>query len=367
MSSLAEMETGKTRKYLEDNWKSLENPISFRGPSKVSAEIKRTLRVRPNKTTIEDFLAEQDAYTLNFKRRRRFPKRQVVTNGLNDLAGADLADVSNLSKWNDGVKFLLVVINCFSRFLYLRPVKDKKAVTVAKAMSEILKSLKVRNIWTDFGGEFVSKEMKKLLTDNGIKLYHTYQSGKSVFAERAIREIRRMIQMYLTANNTKRYVDKLEDFAVHFNNSVNRTLGLRPNEVSPKNEHNVWHHLYMKPSRRKFVVKFQVGDHVRISRDKGQFAKESEDNFTQEIFRVSKVSQKKYGPVMYVLTDLHDSPISGKFYDQELVHTKLAAEFKISKIIRTRRRGGRKECYVSFIGYDSSFNTWIPSSDIHSI
>uniref|UniRef100_A0ABD2X0C8 Chromo domain-containing protein n=1 Tax=Trichogramma kaykai TaxID=54128 RepID=A0ABD2X0C8_9HYME len=116
--------------------------------------------------------------------------------------------------------------------------------------------------------------------------------------------------------------------------------------------------------------KYNVGTHVRISRYKATFEKGYASNFTEEIFRIKRVSlrQEIY---TYVLEDLNGEEIDGFFYGEELAPVsdeRLTAErFKIEKVIRTRGKGERKEAYVKWSGYPDSFNQWIKYSELESV
>lgn len=84
--------------------------------------------------------------------RRKFNRRRTIIKGLFDLWQADLAQMDNYAKMNRGYKFILVVINCFSKFLYARPLKTKSAQEVTSAMESILKeNHSPKNLQTDQG------------------------------------------------------------------------------------------------------------------------------------------------------------------------------------------------------------------------
>ena len=115
-------------------------------------------------------------------------------------------------------------------------------------------------------------------------------------------------------------------------------------------------------------MKFKVGDLVRITKEKVKFAKGYEQTFSTEIFRVVKVIRRVPQPV-YELSDLQDRPIEGQFYNYELVKVTVSpqTEFVIDKIVRTRNKGGIKQHFVKWRGYDETFNSWVNSTDIKKI
>jgi hypothetical protein len=115
-------------------------------------------------------------------------------------------------------------------------------------------------------------------------------------------------------------------------------------------------------------VKFNVVNHVRISKQKVLFAKGYEQTSSREIFRVAKVIHRKPQPV-YLLSDLQDRPIDGQFYNYELVKVTLTpdTEFQIDKIVRTRNKNGIRQHLVKWKGYDETFNSWVNAGDIRDL
>ena len=105
--------------------------------------------------------------------RRRFPKRRVISYGIDNIWAADLVEMGKFSKWNKGIKYLLMVIDVFSKFGWIRPLKDKRGQTVADAFRSIFRERKPKMLWTDKGSEFFNAIMKDLLHKNGVKIvYH---------------------------------------------------------------------------------------------------------------------------------------------------------------------------------------------------
>ena len=111
-----------------------------------------------------------------------------------------------LSKENEGYKFLLLVIDTFSKYGWIIPLKNKKGETVADALKDIFKKRKPGKLWTDKGREFYNKDVKDL-----VELYSTENEEKSSIAERWVRTIKEKMWKYFTDNNTYKYIDVLPD------------------------------------------------------------------------------------------------------------------------------------------------------------
>ena len=112
----------------------------------------------------------------------------------------------------------------------------------------------------------------------------------------------------------------------------------------------------MKILTKKYP-KFKVGDHVRTSKYKNIYTKGYTQNWSEEIFMISKI--KNTVPWAYVISDLNGEPITGKFYEKELQKTS-QEKFRIEKVIK--RKGDK--LYVKWKGYDNSFNSWINKKGI---
>ena len=265
-----------------------------------------------------------------------------------------MADLSALSKVNDGYTFLLLVIDTFSKYGYLIPLKNKKGKTVADALKDIFKKRKPEKLWTDKGKEFDNKNVKDL-----IELYHTENEEKSSIVERWVRTIKEKMWKYFTDNNTYKYIDVLPDLVEDYNNTVHSTIKLTPKEASKKkNKLTVWRNLY--PDRYKkynITPKFSVGDEVRISKKKAVFEKGYTTRWTEEIFTITEIQNTN--PVTYKLADLQGKEIKGTFYEPELQKTEQQI-FRIEKVIKKEK--GRS--LVKWKGYSDKFNSWVDNKDL---
>ena len=126
---------------------------------------------------------------------RKLKKRKVYSGFRDNIWGAHLADMQLISKFNKGYRFLLCVIDIFSKYAWVVPLEDKKGVSIVNAFQKILdKSARKSNkIWVDKGSEFYNSSFKTLLKDDDIEMYSIHNKGKSVVAERFIRTLKTKI------------------------------------------------------------------------------------------------------------------------------------------------------------------------------
>ena len=144
--------------------------------------------------------------------------------------GVDLADMQLISRFNKGFRFLLCVINIFSKYAWVVPLKDKKVISIVNAFQKILykSGRKPNKIWVDKGIEFQNNSFKKWFKDNDIEMYLIYNEGKYVVAERFIKTLQTKIYKYMTSVSKNVYIDKLDAIVDEYNNAYHRTIKMKP-------------------------------------------------------------------------------------------------------------------------------------------
>ena len=311
----------------------------------------------------KEFLQGEDAYTLHKKYRKTYPRRKVVGFRVNFSVHADLADFQNVKKSNDNIGYLLVVVDNYSRFVHVEPVKNKTGPVMVEATEKIIERMRRRygfhctRFITDLGTEFYNSHMKKLFKDNHIEHFSTSSGNKSCMAERMIRTLKTRLYRYFTAKNTLRWVDVIQKIATAVNNSVNRSIKQTPASVKDGDIDET-----EQPMTRP-VTEFKVGDTVRISKVRQVFDKGYLPSWTEEIFIVDKIKSTFFPPYLK-LRDLQGEPITGCFYFQEVQVVKDRGMYKIEKVLQKKRVNGKEMALVKWVGYPSQFNQWIPASDI---
>ena len=295
---------------------------------------------------------------------RNFRKRTVISYGIDKIWAADLVEMQKYSKWNKGVKYLLMVIDVFSKYGWIVTLKDKKTESVSLAFDTIFKKSKRKpeKLWTDKGSEFISKQFKDFLKRHNITLYHTKKEEKSSVVERWNRTMKNKMWKMFSANNNTIYWDKLDKLVEDYNNRKHSSIKMSPTEASKKgNEKQVFtilyeDEIYLKPKKPKF----SIGDKVRISKYKRRvFDKGYTPNWTEELFVIDKVNSTK--PVTYNVVDLLGEKVEGSFYEKELLKAKQQT-FRIENVVR--RDNKKKKALVKWKGYSDKFNSWVSFKDL---
>ena len=247
---------------------------------------------------------------------RNFRKRKVISYGVDKIWTADLVEIQKYSKWNKGIKYLLTVIDVFSKYGWIEPLKDKKTESVSSAFDHIFKKSKRKpeKLWTDKGREFISKHFKDLLKKDKIILYHTQNEEKSSIVERWNKTMKNKMWKMFSANNNTVYWDELDKLVDDYNNTCYSSIEMSPTEASKKeNEKKVFANLYGVLIYWKVKnPKFSIGDKVRLSKYKRRvFDKGYTPNWTEELFVVDHVMLTK--PVTYKIVDLLGEKVEGSF------------------------------------------------------
>lgn len=295
---------------------------------------------------------------LHAQARKNFHRRRVVMKGIDDLWQADLVEMGNYSTFNKGYRYLLTVIDTFSKYAWVEPTKSKNAIDVSKAFEAILCLGRIpKNLQTDDGKEFFNKEFGKLMVKHSINHYSTFSVMKASIVERFNRTLKGIMWREFSNNGTYHWYDTYKDMIAEYNTRVHRTIKMAPINVNPSNEKNLLNSIY---SNLKIFVpsKFHVGDYVRISKYKNIFEKGYTPNWTTEIFKIKSIQITN--PVTYTLEDYQGNPIKGGFYKEEIRKTRFPNTYLVEKVLKSRSN----RVYVKWLGFSNQHNSWINKTEI---
>ena len=211
-----------------------------------------------------------------------------------------------ISKLNKGFRFLLCVIDIFSKFAWVVPLKYIIGISIVDAFQKILDKSggKPNKILVDKGSEFYNNSFIKWLKDKDIEVFSIHNEVKTVVAEGFIRTLKTKIYKYLTSMSKNVYIDKLEDIVGEYHNTYHRTIKMKPVDVKDNT------HIDFEKEFNDKDRKFKIGDHVKISKYKNIFAKGYTKNWSENLFVIKKI--KKTDPWTYVINELNVGEIVGK-------------------------------------------------------
>ena len=298
---------------------------------------------------------------LHKPRKINFIRIKVISNHIDHIWGIDLITMIKYSKQNKNYKYILTVIDFFSKYSWCYPLKSKKSKEIIKSFQDIFKKSKRKPtfIQSDEGSEFTNNQTQTFFKNNDIKWYHTFNRDiKCSICEQYNRTILDKIYKNFTLNNNTIWINDLDKLVNEYNNSYHRSIKMKPINASLKsNENIVRNNLYnFKNTNKK--PKFSIGDKVRVSLLKNTFEKSYISNWSEEIFIIDdiKTSNVHY----YFLKNLQGENIDGMFYQEELLKTKQNDLYIIEKIIRKNKN----KYLVKWRGYSDDFISWIDKDDI---
>ena len=371
---------------LKEAYYNPSSPASFSGFEKLYQFLKKNGQYKILRRTIKQWLAKQEAYTSHHPVRRRFKRPKVLSFSKNYQWDTDTANMVKYRKLNDNYAYFVVFIDIFTRYLYTRPMYTLTGKEMKQVMSNIFEEsgVKPQKIRSDQGSEYKNSELSKFLRTSKVDQIFTYYETKANYAERIIKTIKLKIFKFLTANESFRWVDNLQNFTVSYNNTRHRSIKMSPTKAQTSSQYDVWSYQYglkskgiknekmtmrktrSNPKRVKF--KYKVGDRVKISYLKNSFDREYAQKWSGEIFTIIDKKLNQDIP-MYQLKDYQNEVITSFFYEPELQIAFLDENmiYKIEKILKKRKRKGISEVLVKWKGWPSKFNSWIAESDMEDL
>ena len=205
---------------------------------------------------------------------------------------------------------------------------------------------KPNKICVDKGSEFYNRSMESFLQNNDIETYSACNEGKSVVAERFIRTLQK-IYKYMTSLSKKVYIDKLDDIVNKYNNTYHSTIKMKPVDVKSDT--------YIESSKEinNKNRKFKVDDIVRISKYKNMLVKVTVQIGQKKILWLKKLKALCSGHILLML--LKEKKLSKRFTKKNC-----KKQFRIEKVIKRKDN----KLYITWKGYNNSFNSWIHRKDI---
>ncbi len=247
---------------------------------------------------VEAWLKKQETVQVHAPRREvkhYFPIKSLHKDHIHQ---ADLMDVSAQAHSNNGVNFLLCVVDIWTRYAWVRALKNKESKTVNAAYADILKEGRVPEIlMSDNGSEFISRTFRKLREEQTPPIRASFAEPgdhhRMGIVERFNKSIRGWITKYMTAYRTKKWIDALPKLVKNYNTTVHSSTGSKPEAPDDK---KIEARIKDKEDRaRGELTTFHVGDEVRSLKNKVQFEKGALPKWSTEVRKVTGlIAGKRY-------------------------------------------------------------------------
>ena len=165
---------------------------------------------------------EQLAEEVHKQVTKKFKRRKVYARFKDNIWAADLAEMESLSSKNKNVKYLLCVIDVFTKYAWVKPLQDKNDKAALNAFMEIANesNRKPNKLWVDQGRDFYNKFMQEWLDNNDILIYSTHNEDKSVIAKMFVKTLK----WNMTANDSKSYLIYLNKLIDQYNNAYHHSV-----------------------------------------------------------------------------------------------------------------------------------------------
>ena len=349
-------------KMLSDVYYDIGNPAGFASIAKLAKATGLSHKA------VKAWFKQQPAYSLHRQARKRYPTRQYVTHDIDEQWQADLAEVGLIADYNDGYRYILTVIDIFSRYAWARPLKSKRGEEVATAFKSIFDEGRIpKRVQTDQGREFENRHVRALFDEHNVELFSVKSAYKAALVERFNRTLKHRLWRYFTAENKQVWTDVLQRAVHAYNHSVHRSIKRKPAEVTAEEVGELRELMANRPKPPRGKEDIHIGDTVRISKVKSVFAKGYLPSWTEEIFTVTDINQKDQ-PTTYKLKDYSGEEVEGSFYRHEIQPIiKTDDVYLVEKVLKRQRRQGIMWCLVKWQGYPASMNSWVRQSDIEEV
>jgi len=300
---------------LNDLYYNIWDENSFRG---LYLLLKSAKQFNLTRDDIKSWLESQPTYTKFQHPKTKFARNPVVSKHINHIWFSDLIYIK-YPNHNDGYKYILLVIDNLSKKGYAQPIKNKTQDTIKRAFLDIFNDSNAipSIIITDPGPEFTNDAIKLLFDLRHIKHIILRDGSKASVVERWARTLKNIIQKYLHANNSKRYIHVLQDIVDNYNRTIHSRTKFRPMDVNQTNQREVYQNLY-RIKRTRENQKFKVGDRVRVALVRPRLGTSFKPKFSNEIFVIHKIYQT-FPYYKYRIRDIRGGFIRGSYYSSELI------------------------------------------------
>lgn len=300
---------------------------------------------------------EKIAAELHKPARRKYPRRTVTLKGLNDLYQADLVEMLPYAKDNKGMRYILTMINCLSKFAFAVPLKSKSAAEVVSRLEPILRKHKMKHLQTDDGKEWFNSKFTKLMVQYKINHYSTFSELKASIVERFNRTLKERMWREFTAKGSYQWLNILPKILRDYNSTRHSTTGMKPIDVRHKHVNAILIRINRRRRPQK-VPKFKVSDRVRISKNKRVFTKGYLPNWSNEVFSIYAV--RPTNPVTYILQDSKGEILKGGFYEQEISKSNIGDVYLVEKILKRKD----DKVLVRWFNLPKSSDSWVNKKDL---
>ena len=357
--------------HLRENYENPGSSIAFLSATSLYKMYGKRLSLK----TIKSFLSTKESYTLskNDKQKRQF--NGTLAWHPFDLVQTDLVVQDSLAQHNENKRYILCVIDVYSKMLYTELMDKKDCTTTAKHLEKIFLRMPTipRVCASDKGREFDCRLVRLLMKSYKMKQFLTTSDFKAAVVERVQLTLQRKLFRSMIARQSYNYSDVIEDIVHGYNQSYHRTIQMSPYKALEPENQNKLSYIYAKKvakqSMKKVQPKFSVGQTVRVSFKRGPFSRGYGQSHSSTRYLIASVDTRFCVPT-YKLKNQPNSkdsgePVVGTFHQNQLTLVDIP-EYRGS-IVGHRTRKGVKQALMRFEGYSQEYDQWLPVESIKDV
>ena len=223
--------------------------------------------------------------------KKNYETNKITYNYIDEIWSIDLADFSDYKISNNkGYRYIFIIIDNFSKYLWAIPLKNKYSQTITNEFSNIITTSKRKplKLESDRGTEFYNNIFQNLLKSKNIQHYSRYTDKGPSIAERVIRTIRNLLKKPIFLAGEASWINELSPIIKKYNNTIHHSTKMTPIQASKKsNQKLVYNNL--RDDRVKQQPKFKLGQLVRTADIKRVFSKGDSTNYSYKLYTITEV------------------------------------------------------------------------------
>lgn len=292
-----------------------------------------------SRSDTDQFLKNQETKQLHSTVHHQKVVRPILPKAPRQVWQMDLADMTEFAGYNGQKKYLLTIIDCFTKYVYVFALSNKNEQTISAKLDELFSRDKPKTIQSDNGSEFKNQVVLNTCNQHQVKQVFAlpYKPQSQGMIERFNQTIKRLIYAYMTEKRTKRYIDVLTGLVDNYNSSIHSTIKAKPVDV-----HGL--HLPIDPIKERIKQvgikpileqkkilpnNIVVGDSVRVAlRTTSERRREEKkgnhgyiQQFSLEIYTVRQIKNPRepHGSTEYYLNNSQNEPVNRRYYRKDLL------------------------------------------------
>ena len=221
--------------------------------------------------------------------KKNYPTNKVIYKHVDEIWSMDLADMIDYKISNNkGFRYIFIIIDNFSKYLWAIPLKNKYSQTITNEFSNIITTSKRKpnKLESDRGTEFYNSIFQNFLKSKNIHHYSRYTDKGPSIAERVIRTVRNLLKKPIFEKGRADWISELPSVIKQYNNTIHHSTKMTPIQASKKsNQKLVYNNL--RDDRVKRQPKFKLGQLVRTADIKRVFSKGDSTNYSYKLYTIT--------------------------------------------------------------------------------